>query len=121
MLTELVGWYAAHVYGRLEGPGVTPFYCDPARVGAFAVDGAQLAAGDDRALFRLFVALAMYQSRRDVDIMAIQRAMPRRSAEAMLAPRRLAVHVDGARCGVVTLRWVETCEVRVPVVVGPVS
>ncbi|MBK9032675.1 MAG: hypothetical protein IPL61_15610 [Myxococcales bacterium] len=98
VLDELVGWYVAHVHGRLEGPGVVPFYCDPARVGGFAVDPTQLAVGDDRALFRLFVALAMFQSRRDVDIMAIQRGMPRRAAEAMLAPRRLALAIDGARC-----------------------
>jgi hypothetical protein len=94
----MVGWYTTHVYGRHEGPGVVPFYCDPARVGAFAIAPAQLAAGDERALFKLFVSLAMFQSRRDVDIMAIQRAMPRRAAEGMLAPRRLYVHVHASPC-----------------------
>ena len=98
VLDAIVGWYAARVYGRIEGDGVVPFYCDPARVGAFAVEPALLAAGDDRAVFRLFVALAMYQSRRDVDIMAIQRAMPRRAAEAMLAPRRLELAVEASAC-----------------------
>lgn len=98
ILDGMVAWYAARVYGRVEGPGRAPFYCDPARVGRFAVEPAALARGDDRALFQLYVTLAMYQSRRDVDIMAIQRAMPGRSARAMVEPRRLAVAVDDARC-----------------------
>ena len=97
-IARMVAWYAAHVYGRLEGPGVTPFYCDRARIGAFAVEPAALARGDDAAVFALYVALAMYQSRRDVDVMAIQRTMPRRAATAMLAPARLRVLVQTARC-----------------------
>ena len=44
VLEELVAWYAARVYGVLEGPGRVPFYCDPARVGGFAVAPAALAA-----------------------------------------------------------------------------
>lgn len=98
-IEAMVAWYAAHVYGRIEGPGCVPFYCDAARVGAFAVDRAALARGDDAAVFRLYVALAMYQSRRDVDVMAIQRTMARRQALAMVAPARLRVLVDGAACG----------------------
>ena len=99
VLDELVAWYAARVYGALEGPGRVPFYCDPARVGGFAVDPAALAAGRPAALFQLYVTLAMYQSRRDVDVMAIQRAMPRPEARAMVQPRRLALAVEAARCG----------------------
>src|SRR5208283_2884813 len=43
-------------------PGVLPFYCDPDRVGRFAVDPRALAAGEDNALFKLFVGLSMYQA-----------------------------------------------------------
>ncbi len=99
ILDALVAWYAARVYGVLEGPGCVPFYCDPARVGGFAVEAGALAAGQPAALFQLYVTLAMYQSRRDVDVMAIQRAMPRREARAMVQPRRLALAVEAARCG----------------------
>lgn len=99
VLEELVAWYAARVYGVLEGPGRVPFYCDPARVGGFAVAPAALAAGTSAAVFQLYVTLAMYQSRRDVDVMEIQRAMPRPAARAMVQPRRLALAVDDARCG----------------------
>lgn len=71
----VVGWYFREVYGRAEGPGVTPFYCDPEQVGAFAVAPEELAAGEPSALFRLFVALSMYQALRDVVIRRQQRTL----------------------------------------------
>ena len=97
-LAAIVRWYAAVIHGRHEGAGTLPFYCDPARVGAFAVDPAALAAGTEDAVFQVVVALAMYQSRRDVDIMAIQRTMPRRAALPMLSPYRLRLLVETSRC-----------------------
>lgn len=97
-LTAIVRWYAVHVYGRLEGPGCRPFYCDPARVGAFAVAPATLARGTEAALHQLVVALAMYQSRRDVDIMTIQRTMPRAEAARMTSPARLRLAIAASRC-----------------------
>lgn len=56
-----------------------PFYCDPARVGAFAVAPEDLASGSEAATFRLFVTLSMYQALRDVVIMRHQRSLPSRS------------------------------------------
>lgn len=97
-LDQIVTWYATTVYGRWEGPGHRPFYCDARRVGHFAVAEDALAAGDDDALFRLFVLRAMYQSRRDVDIMALQRQMPPSAVTAMASPRHLHVLIDKARC-----------------------
>ena len=98
-LHRILGWYFANVYGRREGPGILPYYCDPARVGSFAVEPAALAAGHPHALFRLFVCMSMYQARRDVVIMAQQRAMPR-AAVAMLTSAsligRMAKKID---CG----------------------
>jgi hypothetical protein len=67
-------------------------------VGAFAITPGSLAAGREDALFRLLVLMAMYQSRRDVDIMAIQRGMSRASATALVSRRRLRVLVESARC-----------------------
>ena len=97
-LEAIVRWYAREIYGRVEGDGCLPFYCDPARVGAFAVDAVELATGTEDAVFRMVVALAMYQSRRDVDIMAIQRTMPRRSAEPIVSPYRLRLLIETSRC-----------------------
>jgi hypothetical protein len=97
-LTTMVRWYAANVYGRLEGPGTTPFYADRSRVGAFAVEPTALARGTEAALHQVVVSLAMYQSRRDVDIMAIQKGMPRAEAVRLTSPYRLKLAVEASRC-----------------------
>ena len=60
-VAEVVRWYFDE--GRVEG---LPFYCDPIRIGAFAIEPDELAAGTDAAVFRLFVTLSMYQALRDV-------------------------------------------------------
>lgn len=91
-------WYLQHAYGVLEGPGQVPYFADPARVGPFAVDLNALRARDDDALFRLLVLMGLYQSRRDVDIMTLQRTMPARAVTQMVSRRRLRVLVDRSRC-----------------------
>lgn len=70
-LDAIVRWYFDE--GRVEG---VPFYCDPSRIGAFAVEPEELAAGTDAGIFRLFVTLSMYQALRDVVIMRQQRSLP---------------------------------------------
>jgi hypothetical protein len=97
-LERIVAWYLRTAFERWEGPGVQPFYADPARVGRFAVNLDAVAARDPAALFHVLVTLAAYQSRRDVDIMAIQQAMPARQAIAMTSPRRLRVLVEQTPC-----------------------
>ena len=88
-VARIVRWYVSCVHGRIEGPGCTPFFADPSQVGPFAVDVAALKARDDNALFALLVLMGLYQSRRDVDIMRIQRTMPAGSARSLTrdAPR----------------------------------
>lgn len=95
---RIVRWYLANVYRRSEGPGVLPFYCDPARVGHYAVNPAALGAGKPEALFRLLVVLSMYQSRRDVDIMRGQRETPAREVVGMVSPRAIGRRVADSRC-----------------------
>jgi hypothetical protein len=95
---RIVGWYLHQAYGRIEGPGRVPYFADRARVGSFAVDLDALRRRDNDELFRLLVLMGMYQSRRDVDIMALQRTMPDRAATALLAPTRLRVLVEHGRC-----------------------
>jgi len=75
-LRRVLSWYFREVYGHHEGPGVLPFYCDPTRVGTFAIEPGELVVGGDDAVFRLFVTLSMYQALRDVVIMRRQLAMP---------------------------------------------
>lgn len=80
----------------LQDSETVPFYCDPDRVGAFAVAPDDLAAGTDAATFRLFVTLSMYQALRDVVIMRQQRSLPRAAmrvvADLNLVGRSIARH-----------------------------
>jgi hypothetical protein len=91
-LASVVLWFF-----NAEQPGDrAPFYCDPDRVGAFAVSPDELAAGDDAAVFRVFVTLSMYQALRDVVIMRQQQSLPRASmrvvADAAVVKRSIARH-----------------------------
>ena len=87
----IVRWYFDE--GRVEG---VPFYCDPTRIGAFAIEPDALAAGTDAAVFRLFLTLSMYQALRDVVIMRQQRSLPRASmrvvADVATVKRSIARH-----------------------------
>jgi hypothetical protein len=90
-----VVWYFREEAG-CHGGRRQPFYCDPSRVGAFAVAPDELAAGGEAALFRLFVTLSMYQALRDVVIMRQQQSLPRASmrvvADAAFVKRSIVRH-----------------------------
>ncbi len=47
----VVRWYLERHFWRPSDPGVVEMFCEPSRVGAFAVDRRALRAGDGRALF----------------------------------------------------------------------
>ncbi len=92
VVRRVVRWYFDRVYGTREGGAVKPYYVDPQLVGHFAVRSGELREGRDEALFRLFVAMAMFQARRDVLILEQQR---RTSASAV---SRLACLRTVQRC-----------------------
>ncbi len=97
-LKAIVAWYFDHVYGRWEGSGVLPYYCDRSRVGSFAISPGALAAGRPSSLFRLFVMMALYQARRDVLVMALQRRLPGAVVEDLTSPSRLRRLVLACPC-----------------------
>jgi len=97
-IETILRWYRKTVDGRLEGPGTLPFYCDPTKVGRYAVAPAALGRGQPAALFRLFVVLAMYQSRRDVDIMQRQRETPAGDVAKIASPKTLGRYIADGRC-----------------------
>lgn len=74
-LEAILSWYFTHYYGKLDGPGAIPFYCDKARVGAFATASEALAANDPGAIYRMATCLIMYQARKDQELMVAQRGM----------------------------------------------
>lgn len=97
-INAIVAWYFGKVYGRREGPGILPYYCDASRVGRFAVSPAALAAGKPAAVFHLLVTMGMYQARRDVLVMELQRRMPGGAVAELRSPATLRRLIRLSRC-----------------------
>ncbi|WP_437984770.1 hypothetical protein [Sorangium sp. So ce117] len=108
----VVRWYLEHHFRRPSDPGVLEMFCDPSRVGAFAVDRRALRAGDGRALFRLLVATAMFQRRQDVQILRILRGMGASDADEISDAEQLLALVDEGGCAHMrtTLALAEECD-----------
>ena len=96
--TAVVRWYLERYFGTSGDPGVAARFCEPGRIGAFAVAPAALAAGESTALFRLLVATAMFQRRQDVQIQRILRGIRRADGVELTSARRLLKLVDDAPC-----------------------
>jgi hypothetical protein len=94
----VVRWYLDQHFRRPSDPGVVEMFCDPSRVGSFAVDRRALRAGDGRALFRLLVATAMFQRRQDVQILRILQGMGASDAAEISDAARLLALVDNGDC-----------------------
>ena len=97
-LHAILAWYGENIFGRLEGPGVLPYYCDPARVGWFAVSPEELRRGDEGALFQLLVGMTMFQARRDVVIMRQQRQFSRALVRGLASSSALQQAIARNRC-----------------------
>lgn len=108
----VVRWYLEHHFRRPSDPGVLEMFCDPSRVGAFAVDRRALRAGDGRALFRLLVATAMFQRRQDVQILRILQGMGASDADEISDAEQLLALVDDGGCAHMrtTLALAEQCD-----------
>jgi hypothetical protein len=104
-LVAMVRWFLGH---RRGGVRPVPFYCDPARVGAFAVEPEELATDTDDAFFRLFVTLSMYQALRDVTIMSQQRSLSRASMRVVADVASVKRSISRHTCPM--LRSVESFE-----------
>jgi len=96
--TAIVTWYLARYYGTPADPGVAAMFCDPSRVGAFAVPPVALRRGDGAALFAILFMTAMFQRRQDVQILRILRGIEAADARELADGRRLLTLVDGSTC-----------------------
>jgi hypothetical protein len=94
----VVRWYLDTHFRRPSDPGVIDMFCDPSRVGPFAVEPHAVRTGDARALFRLLVATSMFQRRQDVQILRILQGMGRADAAEISDAGRLLAHVDNGEC-----------------------
>ncbi len=94
----VVRWYVATHFRRADEPGTPALLFDPRHVGDFAVDRARVAAGDPQALFKLLVAMAMFQRRQDVQIMRILRGLSPRDAAELSSSTELLRLADLNAC-----------------------
>jgi hypothetical protein len=107
-----VRWYLDMHFRRPSDPGVVDMFCDPSRVGSFAVERRALRAGDARALFRLLVATSMFQRRQDVQILRILQGMDAADASEISDADRLLALADAGECAHMrtTQSLAETCD-----------
>jgi hypothetical protein len=73
-------------------------FCDPVRVGAFAVDPEALRAGEPTALFSVLVATTMFQRQRDAQILRILRGIPARDVAELADAQVLRRLADESPC-----------------------
>ena len=94
----IVGWYLATHHGTPDDQGLTQTFSDPGRVGAFAIDPRAVASRDGAQLFRLLVAVAMFQRRQDNQITRILRGMTPADAEELSTLPALLSLADACPC-----------------------
>lgn len=94
----VVEWYLERHYGTDDDSGMPSTFCNPARVGSFALDQAAFARGDGATLFRLLIATTMFQRRQDQQVLRILRGMAPLDAAEVTDARRLKVLVDESPC-----------------------
>jgi hypothetical protein len=107
----VVRWYLEHHFRRPSDPGVVEMFCEPSRVGSFAVDRRALRAGHGHALFRLLVVTAMFQRRQDVQVLRILQGIEASDAHEISNAVRLLALVDDGECAHMrtTLALAEEC------------
>lgn len=92
-------WYLTLYHGTEDDPGVARMFCDPARIGHFAVSAAELASGEPATLFRLLVATTMFQRRADLQIERVLRGLGASDVEELTSAETLLRLGDLAECG----------------------
>lgn len=93
-----VRWYVENHYGRPGDPGTLSMFTDPSRLGPFAIPRKAVLKGDGAALFRLLVAVTMFQRRQDVQIAAILRSLRPDQAAELTDLGSLLAMVDACPC-----------------------
>ena len=95
---EVTRWYLAIHYRTVDEPGMPAMFCDPRRIGAFAIERAAVKRGDAAALFSLLVTTAMFQRLQDRIVMGILRGIENDSAQEISSMARLLSLVDECEC-----------------------
>ena len=91
-------WYRTTYYATSDDLGLASTFCDPTKVGHFAVGRAALESGDDDACFRLLVTVAMFQRLRDAFVMRILLSISAGDALELTDSAQLAALMKRSGC-----------------------
>ena len=95
---EVTRWYLATHYRTIDEPGMPAMFCDPQRIGEFAIERAAVKRGEAAALFSLLITTAMFQRLQDRIVMGILRGIANDSAQEITSMARLLSLVDECAC-----------------------
>ena len=94
----VVQWYLDLYYSTDADLGLLSMFCNPARVGHFAVNQEDIATEQPDALFKLLVTVAMFQRLRDSHVMGILRGISAEDAADMTSVETLLALAQGCTC-----------------------
>jgi hypothetical protein len=85
----VLAWHGRVYQGRSKNLGTLDTFTDSRQVGAFAVQRGALRRGDGDSLFRLLVAVSMFQRRQDQQVLRILRGMTIQEVIDLTCAKRL--------------------------------
>lgn len=98
MAREIVGWYLKYHYGTPDDPGMPAMFCNPEKVGHFAITKEEFERGDPKALFRVLVATTLFQRRQDVQVMRILKGITKEQVELLTSKEKLLSLAEELPC-----------------------
>jgi len=94
----VVRWYMERHHRRSTQAGMPEMFWDASRIGAFAVDPVAVQEQDEEAMFRMLVTCAMFQQKRDVEVMKILRGIDPEDVWQMTTAHTLVELTDASPC-----------------------
>jgi hypothetical protein len=94
----VMSWYLGLYHGRPWNLGTLTTFGDPARVGHFSVAPGAVRREEPASLFRLLIAVTVFQRRQDQQVLRILRGMSRPQVQDLTTRARLLMLCDTSRC-----------------------
>ncbi len=96
--STVVEWYLRLYHGRRHNLGTLDTFTDRRIVGHFAVSAEAIRRETSSALFKLLIAVTLFQRRQDQQVLRILRGMSREDVSDLTDIKRLLRRCDATRC-----------------------
>lgn len=93
-----VAWYLETYWRTPHDTGTPDTFFDQSKVGYFAITPSSFEAGEPASLFRLLVAVSLFQRLRDQHVFGILSKIPQRAALELTDVDGLLSHADASEC-----------------------